>query len=64
MSYTLVYNGSLVDGNGGKPVADGAVLLKDKRIHDVGRKADIRLPDADDQNLFDRWREQPQRSSL
>ncbi|MGB0388374.1 MAG: amidohydrolase family protein [Ardenticatenaceae bacterium] len=47
MSYTLVYNGSLVDGHGGDPVADGAVLLKDERIHAVGRKSEIRLPDAD-----------------
>ena len=28
-------------------MADGAVLLKDNKIHDVGRKADIGLPDAD-----------------
>ena len=44
MSYTLIYNGTLIDGNGGKPVQNGAVLVKDNRIHAVGHKNDIKLP--------------------
>lgn len=44
--YSLIYNGTLIDGNGGAPVAQAAVLLKDNRIQAVGRKLDIVLPDA------------------
>ena len=46
MAYTLIHNGTLVDGNGGAPVADGAVLVEDNTIRAVGRKVDIRLPAA------------------
>jgi len=46
MTYTLIYNGTLIDGNGGTPIKDGAVLVQDDRIRAAGRKADIRLPDA------------------
>ncbi len=44
MTYTLIHNGALIDGNGGAPVRDGAVLVQDDRIRAVGRKADIPLP--------------------
>ncbi len=44
MSYTLISNGTVIDGNGGAPIADGAVLIQDNVIRVVGRKADIRLP--------------------
>ena len=27
MTLTLIHNGTLIDGNGGKPVADGALLI-------------------------------------
>jgi len=46
MTYTLIHNGTLIDGNGGAPINDGAVLVQDDRIRAAGRKADIRLPDA------------------
>ena len=46
MSYTLIHNGTLIDGNGGAPVADGAVLVEGAVIRAVGPKADIRLPAA------------------
>ena len=47
MSYTLIYNGTLIDGSNVTPIQDGAILLKDNKIADVGRKVDIKLPDAD-----------------
>lgn len=45
MKYTLIKNGSVIDGNGGSPIANGAVLIKENRIQAVGPAADIRLPD-------------------
>lgn len=47
MSYTLIKNGTLIDGNGGVPVEDAVVLLKDDKIKAVGRMNDI--PHADDE---------------
>jgi imidazolonepropionase-like amidohydrolase len=47
MSYSLIHNGTLIDGTGRKPIANGAVLLKDNKIHASGRKPEIPLPDAD-----------------
>lgn len=47
MSYTLIHNGTLIDGNGGEPIQDGAVLIHDGLIKENGRKAAITLPDAD-----------------
>lgn len=44
MAYSLIHNGTLIDGNGGAPVRDGAVLVQDNRIRAAGRKADLRLP--------------------
>lgn len=46
-TYTLIYNGTLIDGNGGAPVAAAAVLLKDNTIRAAGRKSEIALPDAE-----------------
>ena len=46
MTYTLIHNGALIDGHGGAPIKDGAVLVQNDRIRAVGRKADIPLPDA------------------
>ncbi len=47
MSYTLIHNGTIIDGHGRDPLKNGAVLVQDDRIQAVGRKTDIRLPDAD-----------------
>jgi imidazolonepropionase-like amidohydrolase len=52
MTYTLIHNGILIDGNGGAPVKDGAVLIQDNRIRAAGRKADIPLP-ADPVTMID-----------
>lgn len=51
MAYTLIHNGTLIDGNGRTPIPNGAVLVRDERITAVGRKADIPLPDADIQMM-------------
>lgn len=47
MAYKLIHNGKVIDGNGGKPIHDAVVLVRDNRIQAVGRKADIRLPAGD-----------------
>lgn len=46
MGLTLVRNGTLIDGRGGTPVADGAVLIEGERIRAVGRADEISLPDG------------------
>lgn len=45
MSFTLIQNGTLIDGNGGNPLADAAVLIEEDRIKAVERMADIPLPE-------------------
>ncbi len=44
MGHILIHNGTLIDGKGGKPVQDGAVLIKDSIIQDVGPLYSIKLP--------------------
>lgn len=44
MAYTLIYNGTLIDGNGADPIPNAAVLIRDNHIQAVGRKSDIPLP--------------------
>jgi imidazolonepropionase-like amidohydrolase len=45
--YTLIHNGTLIDGNGGVPRGQTAVLIKDNTFHAIGHKNDIRLPDRE-----------------
>ena len=47
MSYILIHNGTLIDGRGGEPVHDAAVLIRDNKIQQVGRKMNMTLPDAE-----------------
>lgn len=47
MAYTLVKNGTLIDGNGGEPVADAAVLIEDNKIKAVGRLEDLPQTDGE-----------------
>ncbi|MBE2224919.1 MAG: amidohydrolase family protein [Anaerolineae bacterium] len=47
MTYSLIANGTLIDGNGRSPLKNAAVLIKENKIVQVGRKADITLPDSD-----------------
>ncbi len=45
MSYSLIHNGTLIDGNGGNPLPKAAILIKDNQIVDVGTEDSIILPD-------------------
>lgn len=47
MAYLLIRNGTLIDGNGGQPLANGGVLIEDNCIRAVGPLDAIALPDAD-----------------
>ncbi len=44
MAYLLVRNGTLIDGNGGTPVKNAAVLLEDNKIRSVGSMDSITMP--------------------
>lgn len=45
MGYTLIKNGSLIDGTGKGIIAGAAVLIKDNRIVSAGTLDDLQLPD-------------------
>ncbi len=47
MTYSLIRNGTLIDGNGGPPLEDAAVLIKDNLIQAVGPLNTLSLPDAE-----------------
>lgn len=47
MAYTLIKNGTLVDGNGGNPVEGAFVLLNDNMIEAAGKEADVSVPSGD-----------------
>ena len=47
MPFTLVRNGTLIDGLGGEPVPDAAVLMEDDRIVAAGPLDDIERPEQD-----------------
>lgn len=47
MTYTLIKNGTLIDGSGAEPQLDAAVLIRDNHISQVGPDSRIRLPDAE-----------------
>lgn len=47
MAYTLIKNGTLIDGNGGQPILDAAVLINDGRIQAVGKLNELTVPAAD-----------------
>lgn len=51
MSYTLVKNGTVIDGNGGEPILGGAVLLKENEIIAVGKEQD--MPHVDNVEVVD-----------
>ena len=46
MSYTLIHNGILIDGNGGDPIIDGAVLIEGQHIVAAGAKSALAIPDV------------------
>ena len=45
--YFLIHNGTLIDGNGGEPVENAVVLIKDRKILDVGSEDSVKVPDGD-----------------
>jgi len=45
MGFTLIRNGTLIDGNGGAPLPNAAVLVEDSRIRAVGDARSIFLLD-------------------
>ena len=51
MNYSLIHNGTIIDGNGRSPLKNGAVLIRDNKIEQIGRKSDIRLPNGDIQMI-------------
>ncbi len=46
MTYTLIRNTTLIDGNGGKPLSNAAILIQDNKIVAVGSEQEIKLPNA------------------
>ena len=46
MAFTLIRNGTLIDGNGGNPIPGGAVLIEDNMIRAVGPSLSLALPNA------------------
>ncbi|WP_414469857.1 metal-dependent hydrolase family protein [Methanobacterium sp. ACI-7] len=47
MSYSLIYNGTLIDGNGGNSIPNAAVLIKDSQIIEIGSLDSISMPDEE-----------------
>ncbi|MFP3898304.1 MAG: amidohydrolase family protein [Dehalococcoidia bacterium] len=45
MAFTLIRNGTLIDGRGGAPLPDAAVLITDNRVQAVGPLDRLSLPD-------------------
>ena len=46
MAFSLIRNGTLIDGNGGAPLPHAAVLIEDNRIRALGPQNSIPLPDS------------------
>jgi imidazolonepropionase-like amidohydrolase len=47
MAYTLIRNGTLIDGRGGSPVSNAAVLLNGNRIYSAGTEGAVTFPTSD-----------------
>lgn len=50
---TLIHNGTVIDGRGGEPIENGAVLLKGNRIEKVGRYSEVFASDAAEATKID-----------
>lgn len=49
--YLLIHNGTLIDGEGGKPLENAGVLIKDHKILDFGSENSLKLPDGEIEHL-------------
>ncbi|MDI9434913.1 MAG: amidohydrolase family protein [Euryarchaeota archaeon] len=47
MVYFLIHNGTIIDGNGGKPIKNGIVLIKNEKILDIGNEKSVKIPDGE-----------------
>lgn len=47
MSYTLINNGTLINGTGGTPIKNAAVLIEDDLIIAAGPEESVKIPDSD-----------------
>lgn len=45
--YLLIHNGTLIDGNGGNPIENAGLLIRDRVILDSGSEDSIKLPDGE-----------------
>jgi imidazolonepropionase-like amidohydrolase len=53
---TALVGGTVIDGNGGAPIADGVVVITGSRITAVGPRASVRIPaDANQVEARGRW---------
>lgn len=43
--YTAIVHGTLIDGNGGNPLQDSALLLRNDKIEAVGRVGEVSIPE-------------------
>ena len=44
-SYSLIHNGTLINGTGDEPLLNAAILIKDNKIIEVGKENSISLPE-------------------
>jgi len=44
MTDLFIHNGTLIDGNGGSPIADAAVFIRNDQIQAVGHSSDVKAP--------------------
>ncbi len=45
--YSLIHNGTLINGTGDEPLLNAAILIKDNKIIEVGEESSISLPDGE-----------------
>lgn len=53
MGTKVILGGTLIDGNGGEPVEDSALVIIDNIITSVGKSGQINIPKGDDVTLID-----------
>ncbi|AEG17138.1 amidohydrolase [Methanobacterium paludis] len=53
MPYSLIHNGTLIDGTGKPPIRNAAVLIRNKQIISAGPKNSIKLPETSKMKMID-----------